>query len=305
MLTIKEFASICGCNTQTLRYYDKVHLLKPARVDESTGYRYYEASQAFDYIKIKNFQFAEFSIEEIRDVMALKEEEIHLAFERKIEQQRERLARIIEIQTMYFKEKTMMEKLVDATTKLLFQDVRPEEDLEWFGLGAEDMPNLIQMIREYFVEHFPGPGDARENGRKEMCMVIGDEVFRGDRVLEQLETLDSGELPERLLFGDEEILHRKEFSMEGKEAVWEASGFETFGDILYDIPDPDAKSGYTFFFRLKDADRQALPFGMLVLSAYMLKRNPSHPILLDCEVASSEDGINHFALLKDAQQRRV
>ena len=27
MMTIKEFASLCGCNTQTLRYYDKIDLL--------------------------------------------------------------------------------------------------------------------------------------------------------------------------------------------------------------------------------------------------------------------------------------
>ena len=42
MMTIKEFASLCGCNTQTLRYYDKIDLLKPVRVDQWTGYRYYE-----------------------------------------------------------------------------------------------------------------------------------------------------------------------------------------------------------------------------------------------------------------------
>ena len=30
-MTIKEFAGLCGCNPQTLRYYDSVGLLKPAR----------------------------------------------------------------------------------------------------------------------------------------------------------------------------------------------------------------------------------------------------------------------------------
>ena len=28
MMTIKEFASLCGCNTQTLRYYDKIDLFR-------------------------------------------------------------------------------------------------------------------------------------------------------------------------------------------------------------------------------------------------------------------------------------
>ena len=42
MITIQGFARLCGCNTQTLRYYDRIGLLAPARVDEWTGYRYYE-----------------------------------------------------------------------------------------------------------------------------------------------------------------------------------------------------------------------------------------------------------------------
>ena len=28
-MTIKEFSRLCGCNPQTLRYYDHVDLLKP------------------------------------------------------------------------------------------------------------------------------------------------------------------------------------------------------------------------------------------------------------------------------------
>ena len=45
MITIQGFAKLCGCNTQTLRYYDRIGLLAPARVDEWTGYRYYDKEQ--------------------------------------------------------------------------------------------------------------------------------------------------------------------------------------------------------------------------------------------------------------------
>ena len=38
-MTIKDFAKLCGCNPQTLRYYDRLNLLKPVRVDEWTGDR--------------------------------------------------------------------------------------------------------------------------------------------------------------------------------------------------------------------------------------------------------------------------
>ena len=65
-MTIKEFAKLCGCNPQTLRYYDHMNLLKPVKVDEWTGYRYYEDEQALVFVKIKNLQTAGFSIEEIK-----------------------------------------------------------------------------------------------------------------------------------------------------------------------------------------------------------------------------------------------
>ena len=41
-MTIKDFSALCGCSTQTLRYYDRIGLLKPTRLDNWTGYRHYD-----------------------------------------------------------------------------------------------------------------------------------------------------------------------------------------------------------------------------------------------------------------------
>ena len=68
-MTIKEFSRLCGCNPQTLRYYDHVDLLKPVKVDSWTGYRYYDEDQALQYVKIKNLQMTGFSIDEIRGLL--------------------------------------------------------------------------------------------------------------------------------------------------------------------------------------------------------------------------------------------
>ena len=83
-MTIKEFASLCGCNAQTLRYYDKIDLLKPVKVDPWSGYRFYEKSQAVDFIKIKNLQAADFTIEEIKALLTLPDQQVYEAFDRKI-----------------------------------------------------------------------------------------------------------------------------------------------------------------------------------------------------------------------------
>ena len=43
--TISEFARLRNININSLRYYEKLGLLKPAYTDENTNYRYYRAEQ--------------------------------------------------------------------------------------------------------------------------------------------------------------------------------------------------------------------------------------------------------------------
>jgi DNA-binding transcriptional MerR regulator len=45
MLRISDFARIGQVSMSALRYYDEIGLLQPVRVDEETGYRYYELDQ--------------------------------------------------------------------------------------------------------------------------------------------------------------------------------------------------------------------------------------------------------------------
>lgn len=42
---ISEFAKLRGININSLRYYEKIGILKPAHIDEKTNYRYYSAEQ--------------------------------------------------------------------------------------------------------------------------------------------------------------------------------------------------------------------------------------------------------------------
>ena len=62
---IGEFAQFCGLSVKTLRYYDEIGLLKPVKVDEFTGYRYYSEKQLDDVELIKMFKSCSFSLDEI------------------------------------------------------------------------------------------------------------------------------------------------------------------------------------------------------------------------------------------------
>jgi DNA-binding transcriptional MerR regulator len=45
VLKIGEFSALAQVSVKTLRYYDELGLLTPARIDRDSGYRYYSASQ--------------------------------------------------------------------------------------------------------------------------------------------------------------------------------------------------------------------------------------------------------------------
>ena len=118
-MTIKEFAKLCGCNSQTLRYYDRIDLLKPVEVDQWSGYRFYEEEQALDFVKIKNLQLAGFTIDEIKELIGRSDEEIYRAFEVKLAEQEERIRTIREIQKSYQNEmENMKERLKEIQGKV-------------------------------------------------------------------------------------------------------------------------------------------------------------------------------------------
>jgi len=46
LLPIGSFARRCRLSVKALRHYDELGLLRPARIDVATGYRYYDRPQA-------------------------------------------------------------------------------------------------------------------------------------------------------------------------------------------------------------------------------------------------------------------
>ena len=52
MFKIGEFSRLTQVSVRMLRYYDKNNLLKPEKIDQFTGYRYYSSGQIRDLHKI-------------------------------------------------------------------------------------------------------------------------------------------------------------------------------------------------------------------------------------------------------------
>ena len=90
MFKIGDFSRLSLVSVKALRYYDELGLLKPARVDEFTGYRYYSASQLTRLNRILAMKDMGLSLEQIallldkdltpdqiRGMLRLKQVELH------------------------------------------------------------------------------------------------------------------------------------------------------------------------------------------------------------------------------------
>ena len=65
--TIKKLAELAGVSTRTLRYYDEIDLLKPAKVTEA-GYRLYDESSLKKLRQIMFFRELEVPLSEIKAI---------------------------------------------------------------------------------------------------------------------------------------------------------------------------------------------------------------------------------------------
>ena len=67
--SIGEFSQITGLSVKTLRFYHEKGILVPSAVDETSGYRFYDASKVEKARVIMQLRAMEFSIEDIATVL--------------------------------------------------------------------------------------------------------------------------------------------------------------------------------------------------------------------------------------------
>jgi len=66
--SIKQLADLAGVSTRTMRYYDQIGLLKPARVG-SNGYRYYDQASLLRLQQILFFRELDFALDDIQLIL--------------------------------------------------------------------------------------------------------------------------------------------------------------------------------------------------------------------------------------------
>lgn len=71
--TISEMARFFNISSQTLRYYDKINLYRPAYVNKENGYRYYDYEQFFTLSLIIQLKKLNFTLEDIQKYIQIKD----------------------------------------------------------------------------------------------------------------------------------------------------------------------------------------------------------------------------------------
>ena len=69
-MQIQEFAKFTGVSVRTLHYYDEIGLLKPASVERSTGYRYYDEDSLLHMQEILFYRELDFSLKSIGEILS-------------------------------------------------------------------------------------------------------------------------------------------------------------------------------------------------------------------------------------------
>ena len=97
-MPIKEFARLTGVSVRTLHYYDEIGLLRPATVDEQTGYRFYDEASLLRMQEILFYRELDFPLKSIAEILAspyYNKEEALMEQRELLRLKKERLERLI------------------------------------------------------------------------------------------------------------------------------------------------------------------------------------------------------------------
>ncbi len=149
-MKIGAFAKMNHVTAKMLRYYDRIGLLQPSRVDEQTGYRVYDAAQSAVLNWILILKNLDFSLLQIRRMLSGPVDSAEI-----IRQLVQKRIDFIALQNDYIQKKIQIDQLIHTLEREGFQ-VKKELDL--LQIDAEsvremkknmpDMDMFLEQIRD-------------------------------------------------------------------------------------------------------------------------------------------------------------
>jgi effector-binding domain-containing protein len=221
MFKIGEFSRFSQVTVKTLRYYDRIGLLRPAEVDRFTGYRYYSASQLPRLNRILALKDLGLSLEQIgqllkddltpdqiRGMLRLKQVEI----QEQLQNEQARLARVEQRLRRIEQEEAMptQEVVIKSVPAQSVASVRDTVSIE--GLGQ-----LFGEVFGYLGQRGIGPAGPPVG-------IYHDQEFREEAVDVEIAVPVAGSVPE-----GERVKARELPGTEQMACLVHEGGYETVG----------------------------------------------------------------------------
>ncbi|MEB8085773.1 MerR family transcriptional regulator [Staphylococcus pseudoxylosus] len=182
--TVSQLAELSGVSNRTLRYYDQIGLLKPARINES-GYRIYEQEEVDILQQIVFYRELEVSLDEIKEIIQqptfnrMKALENHYY---NLKQQRERLDKIIQ---------TVEKTIANHKGEIIMKDqekfegfkekvIKENETKYGREIRMQYGDDLIDQSNKKFKNMTQTDYDAWKNLEKEIIDLLSEAYQTGD-----------------------------------------------------------------------------------------------------------------------------
>lgn len=165
--TIQKLAKLAGVSTRTLRYYDEIEILKPARTNAS-GYRIYNQEQVDRLQQIMFYRELSMQLEHIKDILNEPDFDATKALiqhREKLLAKRERIDRLIENinKTLDEKEGSLImsdkekfegfkKRLIEENEKKYGNEIREKYGEETINASKAKMMNLTQEQYDSFTK---------------------------------------------------------------------------------------------------------------------------------------------------------
>lgn len=168
--SIKELSEIAGISARTLRYYDKIGLLKPAHVRES-GYRYYGGKELELLQQILFYKERGMRLEEISEILYGGDFDIMTALYSHLEELERQQARVERMIT------TVKKTIASMKGEIIMSN---EEKFESFK------KDMIQKNEEMYGEEIRSKyGDEEVEASNQKMMNMSKEEYENFRALEE------------------------------------------------------------------------------------------------------------------------
>ena len=159
MKTVKEVSELTGISIRTLRYYDEIDLLKPAKVTEA-GYRLYDERSLEKLRQIMFFRELEVPLSEIKAIMMDSENDNRKILEtqkRMLEMKRNRLNGLIELISDMLKGESKMsfEAFYEEDIQKIIQhslEIMSDEDKKIIIEHYGDIDKFKESVAESFKD---------------------------------------------------------------------------------------------------------------------------------------------------------